>query len=62
MAQVIDLEGLPDPVAEAIVETVTQLKKRYRLKSVETKPAKDLPSRLGKVIGTIRRVDIYGER
>ena len=49
-------------MAEAIVETVTQLKKRYRLKSVETKPAKDLPSRLGKVIGTIRRVDIYGER
>ena len=62
MAQVIDLEGLPDPVAKAIAETVVNLKNRYRLKSVQSKPARDLPSRPGKVIGTIRRVDIYDER
>ncbi len=62
MAQVIDLEGLPDPVAKAIAETVVNLKNRYRLKSVQPKPSKDLPSRPGKVIGTIRRVDIYDER
>ncbi len=30
MAQVIDLEGLPDPVARAIAETVLNLKIRYR--------------------------------
>ena len=62
MSQVIDLEGLPDPVAKAIAETVIQLKRRYRPKSVETKPFKDLPSRPGKVIGTIRRIDIYDPR
>lgn len=62
MAQVIDLEGLPDPVAKAIAETVVNLKNRYHLKSVQPTPSKDLPSRPGKVIGTIRRVDIYDER
>jgi hypothetical protein len=29
MAQVIDLDGLPDPVARAITETVLNLKSRY---------------------------------
>ena len=40
MAQVIDLEGLPDPVAKAIAETVVNLKNRYRLKSVQPKPSR----------------------
>jgi hypothetical protein len=63
MPQVIDLEGLPDPVAKAIAETVLNLKRRYRAKSGKTsKPLKDLPSRAGKVIGSLRRVDIYEER
>jgi hypothetical protein len=63
MPQVIDLEGLPDPVAKAIAETVFNLKRRYRAKSGKTsKPLKDLPSRAGKVIGSLRRVDIYEER
>jgi hypothetical protein len=64
MAQTIDLEGLPDPVAKAIVETVLNLKSRYQAKaaSVAAKPLKDLPSRPGRVIGSLRRVDIYEER
>lgn len=62
MAQVIDLEGLPEPVAKAIAETVFNLKNRYRSKSKQPKPLKDLPSRPGKVIGSLRRVDIYDER
>jgi hypothetical protein len=63
MAQVIDLEGLPDPVAKAIAETVLNLKSRYRTQSGKTtKALRDLPSRPGKVIGSLRRVDIYDER
>ena len=63
MAQVIDLEGLPDPVAKAIAETVLNLKNRYRTKGGKTtKPLTDLPSRPGKVIGSLRRADIYEER
>ena len=62
MAQVIDLEGLPDAVAKAIAETVVNLKSRYRAKPEQPKPLKDLPSRPGKVIGSLRRVDIYDER
>jgi len=63
MPEVIDLEGLPEPVAKAIAETVLNLKRRYRTKSGKTsKLLKDLPSRSGKVIGSLRRVDIYEER
>src|ERR1035438_5832106 len=55
MAQVIDLEGLPDPVAKAIAETVLNLKSRYRTQSGKTtKALRDLPSRPGKVIGSLR--------
>jgi len=60
MAQVIDLEGLPGP---AIAETVLNVKRHYRRKRQDTtKPLNDLPSRPGKVIGSLRRVDIYEER
>ena len=63
MAQVVDLEGLPDPVAKAIAETVLNLKSRYRTqRGKTTKPLRDLPARPGKVIGSLRRVDIYDER
>ncbi len=63
MAQVIDLEGLPEPVAKAIVETVINLKSQYRVAGETAKrPVKDLPTRPGKVIGSLRRVDIYEER
>jgi hypothetical protein len=63
MAQVIDLKGLPGPVAKAIAETVLNLKRHYRRKSQNTtKSLKDLPSRPGRVIGSLRRVDIYEER
>jgi hypothetical protein len=62
MAQVIDLEGLPDRVAKAIAETVVNLKNRYRGQREQPKPPKELPSRPGKVIGSLRRVDIYDER
>ncbi len=63
MAHVIDLEGLPDPVANAIAETVLNLKTRYRAEKHEPPtPPKTLPSRPGNVIGSLRRVDIYEER
>jgi hypothetical protein len=63
MAQLIDLEGLPDPVAKAIEETVLNLKSRYRAKSDKPlMPLKDLPCGPGKVIGSLRRIDICEER
>jgi hypothetical protein len=63
MAQLIDIEGLPDPVAKAIEESVLNLKSRYRAKRDKpVTPLKDLPSGPGKVIGSLRRVDICEER
>ena len=64
MAHVIDLEGLPEPVAKAIVQTVLNLKNQYRTPAepLEVRQQKDLPSYPGAVIGSLRRVDIYGER
>jgi len=55
MARVIDLEGLPEPVANAIIETVVNLKSHYRSKNGPSNPPKDLPSYPGKVIGSLRR-------
>ena len=65
MAQVIDLEGLPEPVAKAIAETVSNLKNQYRTADKDAhaaEPPIDLPSFPVKVIGSLRRVDIYDER
>ncbi len=63
MAQAIDLEGLPEPVANAIAETVSNLKERYRaLRDTTSEPRKNLPSHPGTVIGSLRRADIYDER
>jgi hypothetical protein len=63
MARAIDLEGLPDPVAKAIEETVRNLKRRYGTERVKpAAPLRDLPSGPGKVIGSLRRVDIHEER
>ena len=69
MARLIDLDGLPDPVAKAIVETVLNLKNRYRgdfpapaVPERGVKPLKDLPSRPGMVIGNVSRVEIYDGR
>ena len=63
MAQVIDLEGLPDRVAKAIEETVLNLKSRYgAMSNAPVTPLQDLPSGPGEVIGSLRRVDIYEDR
>jgi hypothetical protein len=68
MARIIDLEGLPEPVATAITETVLNLKNRYkahddkRLGVDNGKALRDLPSRPGRVIGSLRRVDLYEDR
>jgi len=51
------------PFAKEIAETVLNVKINYRRKRQDTtKPLNDLPSRPGKVIGSLRRVDIYEER
>jgi len=65
MSQVIDLEGLPPAVAEAITETVQNLKNSYRFTGRHDSAGesrRDLPSHPGTVIGNLRRTDIYDER
>jgi hypothetical protein len=63
MAQFIDLEGLPEPVATAIIETVINLKSRYQPQTErETESPKALPLGPGKVIGSLRRIDLYEDR
>lgn len=51
MPKLIHVEGLPEPVADAIAETY-----------LSPENLRDLPSRPGTVIGTLRRVEIYEER
>jgi hypothetical protein len=65
MPHLIDLEGLPEPVAGAIAETVLSLKTLYRDHGNPAPVAnrmKDLPSRPGRAIGHLSRADIYDER
>jgi hypothetical protein len=42
MAQVIDLEGLPDKVAEAIAETIRNLKNGYSKGETVAEPSRKL--------------------
>ena len=65
MAVVINLEGLPDPVADALVDTVLHLRARYKVPAeppATTWPLKELPTAPGRAIGLSRRVEIYDER
>jgi hypothetical protein len=45
MAQIIDLEGLPEPVANALIETVIHLKREYGETTSKSpnKPERELP-------------------
>jgi hypothetical protein len=64
MAQIVDLAGLPEPVANVIVETGLHLKHQYRNADKDQPtagPPDNLPSSPGRVIGELRRVDIYEE-
>ena len=59
----IDLEGLPEPVSNAIALTVETLKHRYRpTASLPQKPAGELPSCPGRAVGSLRRIDLYTDR
>ncbi len=63
MPQLIDLEGLPEPVAKAIAETVSNLKTQYQVaEDRAVRPLKELPTHSGRVIGSLRRVEIYEDR
>jgi hypothetical protein len=63
MPHTIDLDGLPEPVAQAIVETILNLKTRYREETEQTARTNvDLPSHPGRAVGSLRRVDIYEDR
>ena len=61
----IDVEGLPEPVAKAIEQVVRTFKVQLAPKAEPQAPARktahELPRWPGKVIGDLRREDIYAD-
>lgn len=56
--KVIDVEGLPEPVAQAL-ETVVQTLRRELHEQVERRPQIELPVWPGTVHGRLTREEIY---
>ena len=58
MMKAINLDGLPEPVAEAIEHLVEVLREQFRL-ARKTPGRADLPIWEGKVTGKLTREEIY---
>jgi hypothetical protein len=56
--RMLDLEGLPEPVADAIEHLVEVLRKQFRLGRKASGPVR-LPTHKGTVIGELTREEIY---
>jgi len=54
----VDLEGLPEPVADAVVQMVERLREQFRPRPAVRRPVK-LHTRPGDVIGSLSRAEIY---
>lgn len=54
----VNIEGLPESVAEAVVKMVETLRSQFTAKS-ESRPPVDLPRWPGKVLGSLSREEIY---
>jgi len=54
----INIEGLPEPVAEAVVKMVEALQGQFTV-TPEQRPRVDLPRWPGKVLGSLTREEIY---
>ena len=59
-ARVLDIEGLPDQVACALEVVVDNLRTREKQPKGGRRRMK-LPVRHGKIIGSLRRKDIYAD-
>jgi len=56
----IDVEGLPEPVAQAVAAMVEALREEFRVGGQQTTRRKvELPSSPGKVLGSLSREEIY---
>jgi hypothetical protein len=54
----VNIEGLPEPIAAAVVKTVETLRSQFVAQS-GPRPPIDLPSWPGKVLGNLTREEIY---
>ena len=58
----INVSGLPAPVIRALEETVRNLRNLYRRRRDPQRQHLNLPRKRGKVVGSLSRKEIYGER
>jgi hypothetical protein len=54
----VNIEGLPEPVAEAVVKMVETLRRQFTTGS-EPRPQVELPRWPGRVLGNVTREEIY---
>ena len=54
----LDIDGLPEPVAEAVTRIVQTLREHFAA-THEHRPPVDLPRWPGKVLGSLRREEMY---
>ena len=54
----VNIDGLPEPVAAAVVQMVETLRCQFTAKS-ESRPRVELPRWPGKVLGNLTREEIY---
>ena len=58
VVKTISIDGLPEPVAAAVVQMVETLRRQFTAKA-EPRPQVDLPRWPGKVLGHLTREEIY---
>jgi len=58
MVKTVSIEGLPEPVAEAVVKIVETLRGQF-VGRHEPAPRVDLPRWPGKLLGNLSREEIY---
>lgn len=54
----VNIDGLPEPVAAAVVQMVETLRSQFAAKA-ETRPRVDLPRWPGRILGKLSREEIY---
>lgn len=54
----VNIDGLPEPVAAAVVQMVATLRSQFAAKA-ESSPRTELPRWPGRVLGTLSREELY---
>jgi hypothetical protein len=55
----VSIEGLPEPVAEAVVRIVETLRSQFAAMEKTPSPPVELPRWPGKILGKLSREEIY---